>query len=55
MKYLDEFSDPELAGNLIEQIKAATTRRWAIMEVCGGQTIRSSGTASTNCCPTPSR
>jgi hydrogenase expression/formation protein HypD len=38
MKYLDEFSDPELAGKLIDQIKAATTRRWAIMEVCGGQT-----------------
>ena len=38
MKYLDEFSDPELAGKLVDQIKAATTRRWAIMEVCGGQT-----------------
>src|ERR1700754_4235987 len=38
MKYLDEFSDPQLAGNLIEQIKAVTTKRWAIMEVCGGQT-----------------
>jgi hydrogenase expression/formation protein HypD len=38
MKYLDEFSDPELAGNLIDQIRAITTRRWAIMEVCGGQT-----------------
>jgi hydrogenase expression/formation protein HypD len=38
MKYLDEFSDPQLAGNLVEQIKAITTQRWAIMEVCGGQT-----------------
>ncbi|KUI24244.1 hydrogenase formation protein HupD [Mycobacterium sp. IS-1742] len=38
MKYLDEFSDPQLAGKLIEQIKAVTTRRWSIMEVCGGQT-----------------
>ncbi|CAM5695935.1 hydrogenase formation protein HypD [Mycolicibacterium aubagnense] len=38
MKYLDEFSNPELAGKLIEQIRAATSRRWAIMEVCGGQT-----------------
>jgi hydrogenase expression/formation protein HypD len=38
MKYLDEFSDPQLAGNLVEQIKAVTTQRWAIMEVCGGQT-----------------
>lgn len=38
MKYLDEFSDPELAGKLISQIRSATTRRWSIMEVCGGQT-----------------
>jgi hydrogenase expression/formation protein HypD len=38
MKYLDEFSDPELAGKLVDEIKATTTRRWAIMEVCGGQT-----------------
>ncbi|MEV3904093.1 hydrogenase formation protein HypD [Mycobacterium sp. NPDC050551] len=38
MKYLDEFSDPQLAGKLIEEIKAVTTRRWSIMEVCGGQT-----------------
>ena len=38
MKYLDEFSDPELASNLVEQIKAVTTQRWSIMEVCGGQT-----------------
>jgi hydrogenase expression/formation protein HypD len=38
MKYLDEFSDPDLARRLIDQIKAITTRRWAIMEVCGGQT-----------------
>src|SRR3954466_2128820 len=38
MKYLDEFSDPELARNLVDQIKDATSRRWSIMEVCGGQT-----------------
>jgi hydrogenase expression/formation protein HypD len=38
MKYLDEFSDPKLAHRLIEEIKSATTRRWSIMEVCGGQT-----------------
>jgi hydrogenase expression/formation protein HypD len=38
MKYLDEFSDPELAHRLLDQIHAATTGRWAIMEVCGGQT-----------------
>ncbi|MCH9669709.1 MAG: hydrogenase formation protein HypD [Actinomycetia bacterium] len=38
MKYLDEFSDPVLAGKLVDQIRSATTKRWAIMEVCGGQT-----------------
>ncbi len=38
MKYLDEFSNPDLAHRLIEQIKSVTTQRWAIMEVCGGQT-----------------
>ncbi|WAC53719.1 hydrogenase formation protein HypD [Gordonia sp. SL306] len=38
MKYLDEFSNPDLAAKLIEEIRAATDHRWAIMEVCGGQT-----------------
>ena len=38
MKYLDEFSDPDLAQRLLDQIRAVTTRRWVIMEVCGGQT-----------------
>lgn len=38
MKYLDEFSDPELARRLLDQIHAVTTRPWAMMEVCGGQT-----------------
>jgi hydrogenase expression/formation protein HypD len=38
MKYLDEFSDPDMAQRLLEQIHEATTGQWAIMEVCGGQT-----------------
>jgi len=38
MKYLDEFSNPDLARRLLDQIHAATTRPWAMMEVCGGQT-----------------
>ena len=38
MKYLDEFSDPDLAHKLFADIAATVTRRWAIMEVCGGQT-----------------
>ncbi len=38
MKYLDEYRDPKLAQRLFEQIRRITTRPWAIMEVCGGQT-----------------
>ena len=38
MKYLDEFRDPDLAARLFAEIRAITTRPWAIMEVCGGQT-----------------
>ena len=38
MKYLDEFRDPALAERLLAEIRATVTRRWAIMEVCGGQT-----------------
>lgn len=38
MKYLDEFSNPDLARKLVDEIHAATTRPWAMMEVCGGQT-----------------
>ena len=38
MKYLDEFNDPELARALFADIKKITTKNWAIMEVCGGQT-----------------
>jgi len=38
MKYLDEFSDPELAARLLDEIRQTVTRPWAIMEVCGGQT-----------------
>ena len=38
MKYLDEFRDPDLAKRLLVEITQLTTRPWAIMEVCGGQT-----------------
>jgi hydrogenase expression/formation protein HypD len=38
MKYLDEFSNPDLAKRLLDQIHAVTTEKWAMMEVCGGQT-----------------
>jgi hydrogenase expression/formation protein HypD len=38
MKYLDEFRDPVLAQRLVREIRRTATRRWTIMEVCGGQT-----------------
>lgn len=38
MKYQQEFRDPVLAKKLFDEIAAITTRNWAIMEVCGGQT-----------------
>jgi hydrogenase expression/formation protein HypD len=38
MKYLDEYRDPELAKKLVEEMHRIQTRRWVIMEVCGGQT-----------------
>ncbi len=38
MKYLDEFRDGEMAQSLAREIRQTATRKWAIMEVCGGQT-----------------
>jgi hydrogenase expression/formation protein HypD len=38
MKYLTEFRDGAIARRLAAEIRQATTRPWAIMEVCGGQT-----------------
>ncbi|MCL2454660.1 MAG: hydrogenase formation protein HypD [Micrococcales bacterium] len=38
MKYLDEFKDPVVARRMIDDIVASATRRWTLMEVCGGQT-----------------
>ncbi|MBX3057603.1 MAG: hydrogenase formation protein HypD [Anaerolineae bacterium] len=38
MKYLDEFRDPDLAHRLLAQIEQLATRKWVMMEVCGGQT-----------------
>jgi hydrogenase expression/formation protein HypD len=38
MKYLDEYRDATVANKLIDQIKSVATKRWTIMEVCGGQT-----------------
>ncbi|MGE0758008.1 MAG: hydrogenase formation protein HypD [Pirellulaceae bacterium] len=38
MKFQDEYRDPDAAERLRRAIHAVTTRRWTIMEVCGGQT-----------------
>jgi hydrogenase expression/formation protein HypD len=38
VKYLAEYRDPDLARALIARIRTAATRRWVLMEVCGGQT-----------------
>lgn len=38
MKYVDEFRDPRLCRELAERIRRRATRRWTLMEVCGGQT-----------------
>jgi hydrogenase expression/formation protein HypD len=38
MKYLDEYRDGTVAGNLVDEIRRIQTRPWVIMEVCGGQT-----------------
>lgn len=38
MKYLDEFRDPLLAEKLLQEIHQTATRKWVMMEVCGGQT-----------------
>jgi hydrogenase expression/formation protein HypD len=38
MRYLSEYRDPELARALLGRITSTATRRWVLMEVCGGQT-----------------
>ncbi len=38
MRFLDEYRDGAVARRLIALINAAATRRWTIMEICGGQT-----------------
>ena len=38
MKYLSEYRDARIAKSLARRIRAAASRRWVLMEVCGGQT-----------------
>ena len=38
MKYVDEFRESDAATRLVATIRRTATRRWTLMEVCGGQT-----------------
>jgi len=38
LKYIDEYRNPELVHKLADEIAATVTRKWHIMEICGGQT-----------------
>ncbi len=38
LKHIDEYRDKALVENLIRSIKATLTRKWTLMEICGGQT-----------------
>ena len=38
MKYVDEYRDSTAARRLVDKIGETATRRWTLMEVCGGQT-----------------
>jgi hydrogenase expression/formation protein HypD len=38
VKFLDEYRDERLCRQLVEKIHKAASRRWTLMEVCGGQT-----------------
>lgn len=38
MKFVDEYRDRTLAMEYVQKIRETSSRRWSIMEVCGGQT-----------------
>jgi hydrogenase expression/formation protein HypD len=38
MKYIDEYRDAELTRKLLAELQKTLTRKWRLMEVCGGQT-----------------
>jgi hydrogenase expression/formation protein HypD len=38
VKYIDEYRNADIARRLVDEIHRVTTRPWALMEVCGGQT-----------------
>jgi hydrogenase expression/formation protein HypD len=38
MRHVDEYRDPAAVESVVQRIHATVTRRWTLMEVCGGQT-----------------
>jgi hydrogenase expression/formation protein HypD len=38
MKYIDEFRDPKLAKKTLTELERIVTKKWVLMEICGGQT-----------------
>jgi hydrogenase expression/formation protein HypD len=38
MRHVDEYRDPSAVRAVVDRIRAAVTRPWTLMEVCGGQT-----------------
>ncbi len=38
MRWVDAFRDPERVRRAVEHVRRAASRRWTLMEVCGGQT-----------------
>ena len=38
MKHIDDYRDKQLVENLVRKIRENVTRKWTIMEICGGQT-----------------
>ncbi|TWT91275.1 hydrogenase formation protein HypD [Stieleria varia] len=38
MKHVDEYRSSQQAKTLVDEIRRICTRRWALMDVCGGQT-----------------
>jgi hydrogenase expression/formation protein HypD len=38
LKHIDEYRDKKLVDKLVQAIESSVTRRWTIMEICGGQT-----------------
>src|SRR5262245_22442789 len=38
MKYVDEYRDQNIAQKIAREIRNTVTRRWVLMEICGGQT-----------------